>query len=54
MKVSIGPYIASDKAKNKLLSMVPRSLESLLIKIPEEVVSKKLEGLLTIEFIMFS
>ena len=53
MKIRTGPSIASDKAKNKLLSIVPRSFESLLIKIPEGVVSKKLEGLLAIDFIIF-
>ena len=53
MRVEIGPSTPSVRAKNRLLSIVPRSFESLLTNIPEGVSSKKLEGLRTIEWIIF-
>ena len=48
-----GPSTVSIKAKNKLLSIVPKSFESLFTSTPEGVKSKKLEGLLNIDVIIF-
>ena len=52
-KTLIGPSKASVIVKYKLLSIIPKSFESLLTIKPEEVSSKKLEGLRTIESIIF-
>ena len=49
-----GPSRASISPNIILLSMIPRSFENLLTKIPEGVVSKKLPGHLTIDSIIFS
>lgn len=46
--------MVSMKPMIKVLSMMPRSFENLLIKIPDGVVSKKWQGLRIIALIIFS
>ncbi len=45
--VTIGPSIVSIITKTSVLSKIPKSLENLLMSLPEGVMSKKLEGHLT-------
>jgi len=53
-RMMMGPSRASISPKIIVLSIMPRSVENLLTRMPEGVVSKNLPGHLTIDYIMFS
>ena len=52
--IDAGPSSVSIRQIARELSRTPRSFENLLIRTPEGVASKKLQGLLTIPFTIFS
>ena len=54
MVIIIGPSTASNRPKIILLSMTPKSVENLLTKMPEGLLSKYFPGQRIIDSIIFS